>query len=77
MKKGITLLYTQGTSEATGCLQKPLSIRVTHKPIGTLRSALSNGKDLVNRHDQSGVAYVISCIRVHRRDMQAITHPST
>ena len=41
---------------------KSLGIKVAHKPVSAPRTALFNGKDRVDQHDQPGVVYAIPCL---------------
>ena len=47
--------------EITSRILRPYNIRVTHKPITTLRHILTNIKDKEQPHDRQDAVYKINC----------------
>ena len=47
--------------EITSRILRPYNIRVTHKPITTLRHILTNVKDKEQSNDRQGAVYKINC----------------
>ena len=56
-----TVPCIKGTSETIAQILQPHGIRVTHKPITTLRQLLTNFKDKVEPKDRLGALYKIKC----------------
>ena len=56
-----TLPYIGGTSETIARILQPYNVRVTHKPITTLRRLLTNVKDKDKPEDRQGAVYKIKC----------------
>ena len=57
-----TIPYIRGTPETIAGILQPYNIRVTHKPITTLRRLLTNVKDKDKPEDRQGAVYKIKCI---------------
>ena len=56
-----TIPYIKGSSETIPRILQPYNIRVTHKPITTLRQLLTNVKDKDEPSDRQGAVYKIKC----------------
>ena len=57
----VTILYTQGVSEAVTRILSDINVQVHMKPFRTLRRILSHPKDRIPDDDKSSVVYKINC----------------
>ena len=59
--KFISAPYIEGTSERVARILKPFGINLAHKSSVTLKSKLTELKDVRNTQDNAGVVYKIDC----------------